>query len=485
VSLRVRHRWPLALLAVVAGSAVIILARWTYRNVTATPAAVVDYGAKMEELAGSHQPAGDNGWDLFIDAAGITAAIVDEMRIELTEGEPRPGLGIGLDLDAGRYNPLDRELIAPELRVLELIEEQGVLDLLDEAAVTRRVVRPIAGASPLINISLPELAQFRNLAKARASSMRLAADAGDHEARLRGFEHNLALGRACASQTTLIDRLVGIAIIALALEELRCELIEHAIDEPTGRALLDAMDRHLPLPPPTLALEGERLFALDMIQWCFTDDGHGDGRLDVDKVAGLGAMVPAPVTSSIFGRAQALALAGRTETTEVVNEFYDGVEKVALMTPTERVTASFDIDQFVEGLGYRHWFPKIFLPAVGKSVKISDNMDVLIVATRVAIALEMHRHRHGALPESLDALAPDFLPAAPVDPMHGGPLIYRRVADAPGGYDLYSTGIDEVDDSNTAPEPDARVSLRDRNSAYARGRDFEPNREREILEIDE
>jgi hypothetical protein len=61
-----------------------------------------------------------------------------------------------------------------------------------------------------------------------------------------------------------------------------------------------------------------------------------------------------------------------------------------------------------------------------------------------ALALERYRDRHGAYPETLAALAPEFLRTEPVDFMDGRPLRYALNGD--GHYRLYSVGLDCVDD---------------------------------------
>ena len=63
---------------------------------------------------------------------------------------------------------------------------------------------------------------------------------------------------------------------------------------------------------------------------------------------------------------------------------------------------------------------------------------------RVAIALERYRLAHGEYPESLDALAPQFIAKLPHDIINGQPLHYRRTAD--GQFVLYSVGWNETDD---------------------------------------
>lgn len=60
------------------------------------------------------------------------------------------------------------------------------------------------------------------------------------------------------------------------------------------------------------------------------------------------------------------------------------------------------------------------------------------------LALERHRLRYGKLPDSLQALVPEFLPAVPVDGMDGKPLHYRLKPD--GMFVLYSVGENCVDD---------------------------------------
>ena len=68
----------------------------------------------------------------------------------------------------------------------------------------------------------------------------------------------------------------------------------------------------------------------------------------------------------------------------------------------------------------------------------------LVDLARVAIALERYRLAHGGYPESLDALAPQFMEKVPHDVIGGQPLHYRRTSD--GQFILYSVGWNERDD---------------------------------------
>lgn len=68
--------------------------------------------------------------------------------------------------------------------------------------------------------------------------------------------------------------------------------------------------------------------------------------------------------------------------------------------------------------------------------------------TLAALALKRYQLRHGRLPPDLAALAPEFLPAAPRDPMSGNSLLYRLRPD--GSFLLYSVGVDGKDDGGDA-----------------------------------
>ncbi|MCP3902321.1 MAG: hypothetical protein GY715_01685, partial [Planctomycetes bacterium] len=129
---RTRRRWPRVLLIVVAAIILIVVVRWTYRIVTATPAPVIDYAAKMREIAAAHQPAGCDAWDRFVEASTIASFAFNEINMELVDaGLEREGVGPGLELGAGLDGSPDLELLAPELRVLALLEERGAIELLE------------------------------------------------------------------------------------------------------------------------------------------------------------------------------------------------------------------------------------------------------------------------------------------------------------------------------------------------------------------
>jgi hypothetical protein len=426
---------------------------WTVRQAwwwaTAEPAPVVDYASALHDLTASHQPDGRDGWEFFRDAAsGAEEVEASVVALDLADKTSRPRRDHPyLDYSLVLRKTLDREFLAPELLALERLRDRGIWDLLAEGAACPRAIRPSRAGSPIVtDFFLPEIRSFRSLASARVASMRLAAIVGDRDERVAAFEQSLALARVSASQPTLIEHLVGLAIADLALEELRVELHEAPVDEGTGRRLLGAMDRQLRLPPMSMVVEAERMMMLDMIQCAFTDDGHGDGRLDATALNDIGGS--APITARLGG----LFLAGRKETTALANELYDGLAHNADLDPARRATNGFDEGAFMSQLNYRHVLLKALAPAVARSLASSDRVRGQVAATRIMVAVETYRAIHGEPPDRLEDLVPEVLAEVPADPANGAAFLYRRGEAHEHGRDyvLCSMGLAATDDAGGA-----------------------------------
>jgi len=86
---------------------------------------------------------------------------------------------------------------------------------------------------------------------------------------------------------------------------------------------------------------------------------------------------------------------------------------------------------------------RLMLPNVLKAIQTTARNQSLVNEARVACALERYKLAHGQYPDSLDALAPQFIEKIPHDVINDGQLKYRRSDD---GFVLYSVGWNEKDD---------------------------------------
>lgn len=106
-----------------------------------------------------------------------------------------------------------------------------------------------------------------------------------------------------------------------------------------------------------------------------------------------------------------------------------------------------------------NWLEKAGIPDLRKDFSLQAGALVqLLDATMTAeterqivitaIALKRYQLKHGAYPENLNSLVPDFVSAVPRDPVDGKPLRYRQNSD--GTFLLYSVGENGKDDGGTA-----------------------------------
>src|SRR5262249_44476487 len=137
----------------------------------------------------------------------------------------------------------------------------------------RRAVRP-PGNGPIVTWPLPEVGRCRKLARVSVIRMRRAHENGDDPGIVAPFEEALAAARLLALQPTPIDHVAACSIVQLPPRELPQEMAARPMEPPVLRGLLAAMDQQLPLAPTAIAVDGQRLAALDSLERVHGPDGR-------------------------------------------------------------------------------------------------------------------------------------------------------------------------------------------------------------------
>ncbi len=99
---------------------------------------------------------------------------------------------------------------------------------------------------------------------------------------------------------------------------------------------------------------------------------------------------------------------------------------------------------------WRYPITRTMTPSVGEFADALCRGKAQRDVARCAIAIERYRRLHGELPQTLDAVAPEFLPNVPADPFDGAPLRYLRTA---SDCKIYSVGQDRIDQQGAEGEP--------------------------------
>jgi hypothetical protein len=106
---------------------------------------------------------------------------------------------------------------------------------------------------------------------------------------------------------------------------------------------------------------------------------------------------------------------------------------------------------------------RLLMPAVSKVDAASRRMQATLRCLITAVAAERYRNQHGRMAESLDQLAPEFLPAVHLDPHDGKPLRFQRRDDRLVIYSLIPGPGEAAElaayDPDNAPRPGIGIAI--------------------------
>jgi hypothetical protein len=313
-----------------------------------------------------------------------------------------------------------------------------------------------------INALLPHLSVVQNAA--RIYSLRLATHlaTGQREEALQDFRAGLRLYTALLSEPVLISGLVRIHVLTL---------LENAVwGGLTAGRWSDAELRAIEGDLARLRLMADYQFSMNSERGTFNqilETIRGQSGRQVAQIVGLAAGAPNPIPGSQAVEAASWSLypRGWLYRSQIrTNLYFDEVlARVSAdpprLDPTRKVhtspekkTSALDRTQ--------HLLFYLFAPAVSAVERRYAYSQAFNDQTRIACALERHRLTLGKLPETLDALAPEFLEQLPRDVMTGEPFKYRLL-DEGSRFTLYSVGFNQTDDGgktggkgNAADQPD-------------------------------
>jgi hypothetical protein len=331
----------------------------------------------------------------------------------------------------------------PEDVLLALTKYDAALEELRAAAPLPESRFPLTyDAENSLMIVLPHLAALKSCS--RVLHLRAAAELelDRSESALADVKLARRLMDSLRSDPVLISHLVRLALLQLLLQPVYEGLAEHRWTDAQLQAL-ESLLAHLDLLADyQYALRGERIFGITGLDYLrrSRDLGAFDNPNGKPTSAPLKLLFRFLMPDGFFYQNElTMARLHQQFTLPMVN--------VTNGTVSPRKIRELQKSADAELLG--NWSPyKIFarmlFPAVEKSAEKFVQAQSAVGLARTAIALERFRLAHGNFPDSLDALAPQFIEKVPRDVIGGGPLKYRR--EAGGSFTLYSVGWNETDD---------------------------------------
>lgn len=316
-------------------------------------------------------------------------------------------------------------------------------------------------APPTISILLPHLADLRDMGRLLVLEARDRFYHGDFTAAWNSLDAVHRLAMQLVGGQTLIEQLVGRAMLAIAHQDMRRMLFEVrdtiTSDQLTGVAASHALSE----PERVLRanLDGEQLFFQDVVQYVFTDDGTGNGRLipsQYDRVTWLGHADPTAQPGDALAReARTMSIAAvhadRRETLAKYFELWSRMKELLALPlyDTRRAELSNLVEQSLAGemTGRRFALIGLLLPSLSNADQSMREMDMELSALHAIVGVLRCKLEHGSYPSQLSDLPPGYLSRDPIDAFSGLYLRFRLSPD--GAPVLYSIGRDMVDDGGS------------------------------------
>lgn len=325
----------------------------------------------------------------------------------------------------------------------------------------------IAENPPLLRVRYQELGVLRHGVRLLQRDACVAAAAGDSERMCADLEAALRMVNHVSETPFVVMDLVAVAILKTATSTLGTQLHQRPelfSDEQLVR-LAHSLGAVRGGERFRLQLAGERAFFRDVVQRLYTDDAEGDGHPVPEYLHLLQSLQAAAwhapwtgggnLAERMVMPAFSAVLIGRRELVQKYDYFMSLVEAEAESPLWQRDSSKADAEflQFSDSsVNQLRYMPvTLFIPCLSRASFSLEIGTQERDAAQVAIALELHRRRHGCWPASLDELTPSLLPQVPPDRYDGQPLKYRLIGGQPV---LYSVGVDRDDDGGRLPDPE-------------------------------
>ncbi len=302
-----------------------------------------------------------------------------------------------------------------------LRKNKEALELVDEAAKFEHSRYPIQlwrGFATLV----PHLGQIKGLSQLLKIKAIYHSSQGETSEAVRALHDNFALARSLRDEPILISELVRIACVAINLTALERVISEHQLPKSELETVLADVEQSEADGRRSIVrvLVGERANASFIFRSNFSEFNAVGGA------PGASQSGPQQVFGNVlFTLYKTSGL--RHRDARIYLRTMNGIIKAATNEFPASLKQSAAIDderdrQLRTGLGRFAIMSRMMLPALSKPLQKEAALAARLRSARMALAVEMYRNEHGALPNSLADLGISTL----TDPFGGTPLAFER-----------------------------------------------------------
>jgi hypothetical protein len=280
--------------------------------------------------------------------------------------------------------------------------------------------------------NLPYLSEMRKYAQLLQLEAVLASENDKPDTAFDSIKSIFGVAASRGNEPIMVSQLVRISCVSLGISCIEYSLnrIDFSDEQfvEFGRLLAKIEDSNGMLS----AVLGERIMAMDMLMhpnaMYFNLSAPNNPR-------SLFSFLP------IFFLYKAVGLSESDSI--LLLDYTDDVIKALKLPLYQRQEAVKALDIKIDEIPKKHVLFRQFVPSFGHTITLDLKVITQLEAARTALAVQRYRLKHNKLPDSLNALVPDYLDSVPLDPFDGKELKYKKLDK---GFVIYSIGEDQIDD---------------------------------------
>jgi hypothetical protein len=351
-------------------------------------------------------------------------------------------------LQALRATPAGR----PEADLLFVIRQHAT-ELEEIRAASHRPHARFGLPSPdLIAVVLPHLSIIKSFSQTFRIKALAELAASNPDAAMEDVLAGFRLANTLREEPFLIATLVEFAVADLSVQPLWEGLVRHQWQDRHLAACQVELARLNFVADMARALRGERVYCIAALEAL----GHGPTPRP-----------PGEAVPSVFRRLPGGFIdQNKVHIARIIQDsalpILDPVNRLVDLRANSRFDA--EIDRLSAHKTPYNVFAALLFPALKRVADKVAYVQSAVNLAVVACALERHRLAEGAYPEKLEALAPRFLPAVPLDTVTGKLPAYRRTA--PDRFTLYAIGLSGEDHGGKLVFEKGKPQLRARDSDW-------------------
>jgi len=296
-------------------------------------------------------------------------------------------------------------------------------------------------------VLIPNLAEFRRLAKTLCWRALISDDKGMYEDAIEDIKACYRLGWHLKGDKFLIEQLVGIAIRGMAVDQLSSIVSQNQIDSDELAALQKDFEQMIADEDFVISFDAEKMYTYDELQRCFTEGRFGRNHLYLQRLrritslGDLDRIFAKPLTTSLH---VLFTHPDKQQSMEMADRFYDFYDEIAQKTPGQFHLEAIDVEKETAKLIKGNVLLEILTPQIHRIHALSYRYKTVVETTLMIIAILRYNQDTGEYPENLQQLvSAGYLKELPIDSFSDKPFVYKKTED---GFLLYSVGSNFTDD---------------------------------------